>query len=195
MKNKNAFYRSIIASMILFFDLGVSAQESFPVCPTAQISELKSTGIPLSVMDLSSVILIAREARIYAESSEYKIQVEQDFIQPKSSVVCLSSSGPEDLAQFNISLSAPTLLGIAGDKGNDFSVWQFNIIVDGKKVGIWNQFNRTLSAAFKLSSLGSLPGQQVQLYQTNHGQFELIIKSNTKSESRAIVVIFDAVSP
>ncbi len=169
------------------------AADQLPACQGVAIADLGSAGLPLALSELSNIYLLAREAKIYVETSELTLQAKQDFLNPHSQIECFSGSSK---AGVKVSLNVPSLLDFSAPKSAGNSVWLFNLIVDAHQIGIWNQFSHLLSNSFKLSDLLTFSAnQQILFSQINHDEYELIIKWKSQDQTDAAVIIFDAVQP
>ncbi len=187
-----------ILTIVFFLAVAIIARaeekpkESLPNCAASKISELKESGILVSISDLPSGALLARDAKVFIESKDLHLQASQDFIKPKSQILCFS--GPAQ-SKFSVSLDVPTLIDLTIEKLIGNSIWEFNLMVDGKQVGIWDQVSHLQSNSFKLSELTTTADQEVLFSQVNHDQYELIIKQQTKNLLKAVVITFDSVQP
>lgn len=164
-----------------------------PSCASSEFKRYFIEGIQVSPKDLPKSILIARNAQLYYEDlkgGELKFKAFQSFTSPESKIECAT---PNPKIESTLSFSAPVLLDLSGNNVVGNSVWQFNLIALGQKVGLWNQASQLLSKTFKLEEWLTSNNDQITFYQINHDQFEMVVRLADRFDEKILVIVFDSV--
>lgn len=170
-----------------------ATSEKVPSCESSEFKHFSIEGMPISFKDLPKSILLARNASMYYEdlkSGELKFKAYQSFTTPESKIECAS---PNPKIESTISFNAPVLLDLSEGKTVGNSIWQFNLIAKGQKVGLWNQASQLLSKSFKLEDWLTNNSDQISFYQVSHDQFEMVIRLADRFDEKILVVVFDSI--
>ena len=199
MKIKNLF--ALLVSILMIRD-NVRAIEAHPSDEAAKnqvpscnniFKKFSADGFQISSRELPKSILIAHNASIYFEnikSGELKLKATQSFVLPISKIDCASPDHGDSLA---VNFTAPVLLDLSDRATVGNSVWQFNLMAKGQKVGIWNQVSQLLSHAFKFEDWLAVQKNEISFYQISHDQYEIVIRSQNKIDRKILVLSFDSV--
>lgn len=127
--------------VLLSFLLSVPgvAQEEIPQC-SKEGSErpfgLEVRGQPLS--KLPRALLVAKKADIWIESeaSNFRLWVTHNFKSGQKEFNCATLPSQK---QRNFSFFGPVILDRTANQKEGSTVWQFQVLVRGMQLGIWNQ--------------------------------------------------------
>ncbi len=145
---------------------------------------------------LPQMVFVGRRADHYVEdkTQNLKIWSQQSFTRAESKVLCASAalSKSEKLSK-GFSIYAPTLIDLSGDKKIGDSYWQFHLVAEAEKIGVWNQKSRVFSKIKDLEEGLQKTGAKYQFFQLSHDEYELILLKETSTSIEALSIRFDAV--
>lgn len=133
-------------------------------------------------------VFVARTLEVWAAQKEkgYKLMARHNFKSMKSEVRC--SKAPYE-GSVNLSAWVPALLDLTQEKKWGDSMWQFQALLEAKRVGVWSQKSRLapVDEARKIAQKGVWRAIDPDSY-------ELIWEQNVNGSSMWFRVIFDVMN-
>lgn len=180
----------LIAILILLIEVVEAAEESkrtLPVCEKFNL-ETATDRVQLPIQSLPSLLLVARSAEHRVEGKGVEYRSFQNFVRPKSQLVCGSHSVPG----FSIQLVAPTVIDLTKEKKVGDGFWIFQMMSQGNQIGLWNQKSRLLSQEFNFEKWIKAEGHEVRYYQVDDNQYALLIKKKEGDYTHHFFIRYDA---
>lgn len=128
---------------------------------------------------LPKSIFVGRVAHFWIESKDglIKVLIKQNFKTGKKEFVCANLS--ESLTE-HFSLMAPTLIDRSNSQKAGSTMWQFQVLAQGNRLGIWNQKSKLVTLADFLKPKSTV--ESVQWIEDDHlrihrsaGKFDLYL--------------------
>jgi hypothetical protein len=141
---------------------------------------------------LPNMIFVGRIADHYVQtkSGNLKMWSQHSFKLGKSSILCASARGSMD---FISSIYAPTLLDQSRDRSVGNSFWQFQLVSENQKFGVWNRKSRLLNSGESIEKALLKLGIQVQVFQVTHEEFDLVFTKETETAIEVLAIRYDSV--
>jgi hypothetical protein len=182
-------------STLLFLSLSLSlpALASPKACGDENLTTIRGTEVPMGILGLPKMMFVARTADFVVatlkDKKPVRIHARQSFTTAKTDVVCADSGFPEG----SYAIYAPTLINFSANSSQANSVWQFQLMANKNQLGIWNTRSRLQSSQQDLSSVENQAGAQVQVFQTEHDRYELVIQRQVGESKEVLKIQFDAI--
>lgn len=185
MKTSRLWIPSIVAALLA---PATALALNAPVCtePPSFVEAKHYEGIDFN--HLPERVFVARSLEVWAAQKEkgYKIMARHNFKSMKSEVRC---SKPPYEGSVNLNAWIPALLDLSREKKWGDSIWQFQALIQAKRVGVWSQKSRLapVDEVRKISQKGVWRAIDPDSY-------ELIWEQNVNGNPMWFRVIFDVMS-
>lgn len=166
-------------------------RKDIKVCPeNPQFLSYSKTELTEGFAALPKMIFVALQADYYIESKDKKFRIQsfQNFKRPESKLICGSLSEKSH----SFAMYAPTLIDRSEDKKVGDSWWQFQLMVDGKKFGVWNTKSRLFSKSGSFEA--KLKDFSVKVFQVDldPNLYEIVLQRAEGDFIETISVRYDA---
>lgn len=184
----------VLAIAVLLFEVvearsSGSEKKKIPSCHSSEADKIYD-GDLLPIDSLPSVLLVARSANHVIVGKGLEFQSRQNFVRPKSELICGSQSDH----QFSVQLTAPTIIDLSTEKKVGDSFWIFQLMSENSKLGMWNQKSRLLTQTINYEQWLKSVDQEVRFYQIADDQFALLIKKKEGDFTHQFLIQYDTVS-
>jgi hypothetical protein len=184
-------------TLLIFFtltsSLSVVARDAAPLsCGNQGLQSARGTEVQMGILGLPKMLFVARSAEFVVatikDKKPVRIRTKHSFTTAKAEVLCADVGFPEA----HYSLYAPTLINFAANKNQPHSIWQFQLMANKKQIGIWNTRSRLQSIHQDLAAVESQAGVQLQVYQTDHDRYELVLQRQVGESKEILTIQYDA---
>lgn len=156
------------------------------------LSEVR-TDFSSSLNHLPQTLLVARDVEYYVEGKRgeesVKLHGYQSFVKQNAQVVC----GKPSVTAERFTLVAPTLIDNNQKPKVGQSLWQFQIMTEGKKVSFWNLKSSSFGSAPDLQNLLKDSGATYKVYQRSHDEFELLVTKKEGDITQYLSIRYDSI--
>ncbi len=133
----------LLALAVILFSIFATAQQEVPAC-SKDFEErpfaFGSSSRPLN--QLSNSVFVAKRADIWIESraNNFRVGVTHNFKTGLKEFTCATfGSAVDNLKQKNFSFFGPVIFDRTATQIEGSTVWQFQVLVRGMQLGLWNQ--------------------------------------------------------